>query len=286
MKKTEKIILIPNSEKNIDKKIIDTLVGRLTDKGCTVAVFDDAQLCDSRVRTVSCAEEVQGYDAALVLGGDGSIIEASHRLMGLDIAVMGINFGHVGFLTELEEEELPLVDKLIEGEYSTENRMMLDATVTDVAGHVKAEYTVLNDTVITNGPVARMITFDVYCGGEMLETVRADGVIAATPTGSTAYSLSAGGPVLDPTLEGIALTPICPHTLSSRPIIFNGNAEVKIKIKSTNSSSVYINADGREEYKLSENDTVRIKRSEIVTRLIHVKNTGFVKTLRHKLSEK
>ena len=170
-------------------------------------------------------------------------------------------------------------------EYTVDSRMLLTATVTDSTGKVKSEYNVLNDAVLTNGPVARMITFDIFSGGEKLETVRADGFIVSTPTGSTAYSLSAGGPVLDPALDGIVLTPICPHTLTSRPIVFRGDMALAFRVVSSNSSGVYLTADGREETKVSEDDTVTVRKSEYTARLIRIKKTGFVEVLRSKLSE-
>lgn len=285
MNRPEKIILIPNTEKNISDKVTLSLIDRLTSEGVAICVFEDSGITDSRVRIIKDGEEITDCDAALVLGGDGSIIEAEHRLLGFDIPVMGINFGHVGFLTELEKEELPLVDKLLAGECTVDSRMLLTATVTDSTGKVKAEYNVLNDAVLTNGPVARMITFDIFSGGEKLETVRADGFIVSTPTGSTAYSLSAGGPVLDPALDGIVLTPICPHTLTSRPIVFRGDTTLAFRVVSSNSSGVYLTADGREETKVSEDDTVTVRKSAYTARLIRIKKTGFVEVLRSKLSE-
>ena len=163
--------------------------------------------------------------------------------------------------------------------------MMLEAVVSDRDGKTRVKYTVLNDLVLTNGPVARLITFDIYCDGVKVQTCRADGMIAATPTGSTAYSLSAGGPVLDPTLEGICLTPICPHTLNRRPVVFRGNSNIEITNIKNNNSSVYLNADGREVINLTEGDSISIKMAEYKVKLIRLKGYGFLSVLNKKLSE-
>ena len=205
--------------------------------------------------------------------------------MGFDIPIIGINFGHVGFLTEIELGELDLIDRLISGEYTTDERMMLDAVVVDRDGKERVKYTVLNDLVLTNGPVARLITFDVYCDGVKVQTCRADGSVIATPTGSTAYSLSAGGPVLDPTLEGICFTPICPHTLSSRPVVFRGNSEITVSNIKNNNSSVYLNADGKDVIHINEGDSISIRMSEYKIKLVRFKGYGFLSVLNAKLSD-
>jgi len=270
MKPIRSILLIPNTRKDIAGERIGALVDRLTKQGCRVGVDADPDL---------------GWDAALVLGGDGTVIEASHRLLGRDIPLIGINYGHVGFLSEIETDEAWLLERLLTGNYTLEERMMLSARVTGEDGKARGEYTVLNDIVLTNGPVARLISFDVTCGGVRIVSCRADGAIFATPTGSTAYSLSAGGPVLDPFLEGICFTPICPHTLSSRPVIFRGDAELCVTEIRHNGASVYLNADGREDLAIRPGDRIEVKRSEHTTKLLRVKDAGFLSVLHAKLSE-
>ena len=290
MNKIRNLILIPNTKKNIDGEKLGEIINRLAAHGVKISVFPkEAEITaeySSSVRIISDGDDLSAFDAALVLGGDGSIIVAKRRLIGYDIPIIGINFGHIGYLTALEESELSLIDNLVAGEYTIEERMMLDATVTDETGVEKAAYTVLNDVVLTNGPVARMISFDLFCDGMTVETLRADGVIAATPTGSTAYSLSAGGPILDPSLEAICVTPICPHTLSSRPIIFRGGSQITISNFNCNRSDVYLNGDGRDPIKIEENDTVVIRRSAHTMKLIRIKNAGFISVLHTKLAEK
>ena len=284
MKPITDIILIPKTVKGIPEERIAEIAARLTGHGCRVGVLPEyAGELSYLGNAVSYTGE-RG-DAALVLGGDGSIIEASHRLLGRGIPIIGINYGHVGFLSEIGHGELCLLERLLTGHYTVEERMMLDARVTDGDGALRGSFTVLNDIVLTNGPVSRLISFDVFCGGVRFETCRADGMIAATPTGSTAYSLSAGGPVLDPSIEAFCLTPICPHTLSSRPVIFRGDAVIRLTNIQPNGASVYLNADGREDLAIREGDTVEVFRSGYVTKLLRVRDDSFLGVLHAKLSQ-
>lgn len=289
MNKTDNILLIPNRMKNIDEEQIKNLIARLRCNSCNVWMFPDGgevfTKSTAEVRMISSEKDLEICQAALVLGGDGSIINASHRLLGYGIPIVGINFGHTGFLTQIEIGEMHLIDKLTGGEYTIEERMMLDAVVTGPDGSISAEFTVMNDLVLTNGPVSRLITFDMLCDGVKIQTCRADGMIAATPTGSTAYSLSAGGPVLDPGLEAICLTPICPHTLNSRPVIFRGNSEITIGNIKSNNSTVYLNADGRDVVPIGEGYRIVIKESKHRTKLIKLKEYGFLSVLNSKLSD-
>ena len=284
MDKIRELILIPNLKKNIDPEMLCGLVSHLTERGCRVGVLpeyaDALGYLGERIARVT-----EDGDVALVLGGDGSIIEASHRLLGRHIPIVGINYGHVGFLAEIGIGETALLDRVTDGDYTVEDRMMLDAVVTGPDGEERGRFTVLNDVVLTNGPISRLISFDVCCDGVKTETCRADGMVIATPTGSTAYSLSAGGPVLDPSLAGICLTPICPHTLSSRPVIVRGDTVITLTNLNNNGASVWLNADGRDELALDPGDTVEIRRSRYSTPLIRVREGGFLNVLQEKLSE-
>ncbi len=284
MKPIQDVLLIPNPGKAIPEERIAAIVSRLSGQGCRVGVLPE------QAERLSCLGNAVSYtgasgDAALVLGGDGSIIEASHRLLGSGIPIIGINYGHVGFLSEIGHDELHLLERLLTGRFAVEERMMLDAQVTDGNGEIRGAFTVLNDVVLTNGPVSRLISFDVFCGSVRFETCRADGMIAATPTGSTAYSLSAGGPVLDPSLGAFCLTPICPHTLSSRPVIFRGDAVIRLTNVQPNGASVYLNADGREDLAIREGDTIEVRRSAHVTKLLRVREDSFLGVLHAKLSQ-
>ncbi len=292
MNELKRFILIPNTSKQIPKEAIAGIADRLKASGGSVGTLPEFanHLAPLGERLSFVWEGPDGENgpedaAAIVLGGDGSIIEASHRLLGQNVPILGVNYGRVGFLAGIEIGEAELLDRLPAGNYAVEERMMLDSAVTDTEGKRRGTFTVLNDIVLTNGPVARLISFDVFCDGVLIETCRADGMIFATPTGSTAYSLSAGGPVLDPSVAAVCATPICPHTLSSRPVIFRGDARLEIKGIRNNNASVWLNADGRDELAIQPGDRVEICRSAHRTRLIRVRDDGFLNVLRAKLSE-
>ncbi len=287
MKELKNFILILNPTKKIDDEYIEKLVSTLHSFGCTVFTADNSGFAKKfGLKRCFYSNTANNIDAAIVLGGDGSIIEASHKQLSSKIPIIGINFGRVGFLTELEAGELDELQKLVLGEYTLERRMMLDADVIAPDKKIERGFTVLNDIVMTNGPIARLIGFDTYCDGVKIVSCRADGMVFATPTGSTAYSLSAGGPILEPTLEGICLTPICPHTLSSRPMILPSTANITITNIQSNNSSVYLNADGREAVKISDGWKVHIRRSQCETVLIRLKERGFLEALQAKLDGK
>lgn len=288
-KPIKNILLIPNTTKRIPQEQITNLVKNLCRHGCEIYVFHDTlkefSYLGGAALPINEWEIEKKADAALVLGGDGSIIDAARRLLGKKIPLIGINFGHIGFLAEIEINETDLLFALAAGEYTIDRRIMLDALIAGKDGSEKRRFTVLNDVVMTNGPVSRLIRFDIMCDDVKIQTCRADGIIAATPTGSTAYSLSAGGPVLDPSLDLICMTPICPHTLNSRPVIYKGSSKIKLTNISNNNSSVYLTADGRDVTPLVDGDSVEIRRSEYFVDLIRIKKSGFLEVIRAKLSD-
>lgn len=284
MARMHKVLLVPNTTKTIPKEEIARIIDRWTDNGCRLYTLPECETyLGGKVPVMS--EEDGGWDVACVLGGDGSIIDAAHRLYGMGIPLIGINFGHLGYLAELEESEIAWVDRIVAGEYTLDRRMMLDIEILDQKGCVRQRSVALNDVVLTNGPVARLLSFDLVCSGILMQTCRADGIIVATPTGSTAYSMSAGGPILDPALDCICLTPICPHTMSSRPVIVKSSAEILLTEIHARSTSVYLTSDGREAVELSPGESVRITRSPYTTDLIRVRDDGFLMALHRKLAD-
>lgn len=286
MKKMHKVLLIPNTTKNIPLEQIEKIIERWESNGCRLYTLAECGTYLNGRVPVTPDEKRETWDAACVLGGDGSIIDAAHRLYGRNIPIVGINFGHLGYLTEMEAGEITLIDRIAAGEYTLDHRMMLNIEILDADGNVRRSQTALNDAVLSNGPIARLLTFDIICSGILMQTCRADGIIAATPTGSTAYSMSAGGPVLDPALECICLTPICPHTLTSRPVIVRSGSEICFTGISAANTSVYLTSDGREATELAPGESVRITRSAWSTDLIRVRDDGFLMALQRKLSGK
>lgn len=223
-------------------------------------------------------------DLIITLGGDGTLLGAARSLAGTGIPILGVNLGHLGFLTDLEMADLfPCLDRLLQGDYIIEKRMMLAAEVRREGASVASFYA-LNDVVITKGPLSRIIRLETYVGDEYLATYRADGIIVASPTGSTAYSLSAGGPIARPDLGVMIVTPICPHTLYARPFILADHEVIRIVMKSE-SSDVMVTIDGQIGFPLKRKDQILVKKADVYTNLVRVRNRSFFEVLRIKLRE-
>ena len=222
---------------------------------------------------------IASSDVVIALGGDGTIIHTAKRAACHGKAVLGINCGHLGFMAGLEVDELDLLGQLIRGGYQEERRMILDICVEK--GESTRSLSVLNEAVVSRGALSHMIELEVCNHGEPVVTYHADGVILATPTGSTAYSLSAGGPIIDPALNALLLTPICPHSLYSRSYIFHEDAE--LTVSSASMEPFYLMADGEEGLELQSGDKVTARRSEHDACLIKLKESSFYSVLSNKL---
>jgi NAD+ kinase len=237
--------------------------------------------------------KAQGYDHAeipslvemlIILGGDGTLLSAARHVADAhaDVPIFGVNLGSLGFMAEVSLDELyDNLEKAIAGKLETEDRMMLTASVLRDGRRV-ARYRVLNDAVINKGALARMMELKVSVNGGHLTTLRSDGLIVATPTGSTAYSLSAGGPIIHPTIHCFVVTPICPHTLSNRPIALPDTVVVTVCLTSQ-SEDVSLTLDGQIGFSLEWNDIVEIKRSRFKMRLIKHPSKSYYEILRTKL---
>ncbi len=228
---------------------------------------------------------LQGCDIAIAMGGDGTIIHCAKRAAAFGKPVLGINCGRLGFMAGLELDELEKLHYLITGEYDTDYRMMLDVTVTNKGETI--HYSALNEAVVSRGPLSRMIEVEVSNHGVPLPTYEADGVIIATPTGSTAYSLSAGGPVVDPALRCLLLTPVCPHSLHTRPYIFNEDACLTVKPHTRqNGPMVFINVDGEKAVVVPEGGVIQVTRASVDAMLIKLRYCPFYETLDRKLTNR
>ena len=223
-------------------------------------------------------------DMIIVLGGDGTLLSAARLVAGSrrNVPIFGVNLGSLGFMAEVSLDELYAnLSKALAGRLATEERMMLTATVVRRARTIAA-YTVLNDAVISKGAFARMVALDVSVGRDDLTSIRADGLIVATPTGSTAYSLSAGGPIIHPGLHCFVLTPICPHTLSNRPIVIPDTSVVRVKLLSE-SDGVSLTLDGQMVEPLRLNDVVEVQKAKYRVRIIKHPTKDYYDILRTKL---
>jgi NAD+ kinase len=224
----------------------------------------------------------EGADFIIILGGDGTLLSVSRHVKGKNIPILGVNLGGLGFLTEISVEELPsMIEHLLKGEYALSKRIMLDVSVTREMENV-FQYTLLNDAVITKDALARIIDIETYVNEEYLTTYKADGLILSTPTGSTGYSLAAGGPTLYPTLKNIVVTPICPHTLTNRPIILPEQAVIKAVLRSRG-ERVVLTLDGQIGFPLEYGDEVLIKESPYTVSLVKSSSKGYFEILRTKL---
>ena len=221
-------------------------------------------------------------ELAIVLGGDGFMLETARRACLCGVAILGINMGRVGYMTELEMDELDLLDKVFAGEYTIDERAMLSVETVTGKGHRKKCSFALNEAVIANGSTARIIDLSLSDNGVPVYDLRADGLVISTPTGSTAYSLSAGGPIVDPKLSCFCVTPICPHSLLARPLVFPDTARLEVKNVCAREKVLHLTLDGRVTYDLYYGDTAVITKSELTTKLIRVKDWGFYAKIRNK----
>jgi NAD+ kinase len=222
-------------------------------------------------------------DLVIVVGGDGSLLGAARELAKSDVPLLGVNRGRLGFLTDISPDDLEQkVSEVLGGQYISEKRFLLDAYVKR-NGEPVGFGSGLNDIVLHPGKSTRMISFDLHIEGQFVYSLRADGLIVSTPTGSTAYALSAGGPLLHPKLDAIVLVPMFPHTLSSRPIVVDGKSEIKIVIDSANNIYPQVSCDGQHHITAAPGDTVSITKKPQKIRLIHPTTNNFYETCREKL---
>jgi NAD+ kinase len=237
-------------------------------------------------RTVSRDELPQACDLIVVLGGDGTLIGMADRIAeaGADVAILGVNFGSLGFLTEITLPELyPSLESVLAGTAQIEERMMLRSR-TLRAGAVHAERLALNDVVITKGALSRIIDLEVEIGGRPIMRVRADGLIVGSPTGSTAYNLAAGGPILHPEVDALLLTPIAPHMLTNRPVVVPASSEIRVKPAVNGSNEqMFVTIDGQSGHALQPADEICITRAERPLRLIRASTRTYFDVLRQKL---
>lgn len=225
-------------------------------------------------------------ECAIALGGDGTILQLSRALHGLNIPMMGVNLGHLGFLAETEVGDVDhMLDCLLQDCYHIEERMMIRGQVMH-DGKVVEESLSMNDIVIARSGFSRVISFDLYVNGQLIENYQADGIIIATPTGSTAYSLSAGGPIINPIAQLIEVTPICAHAMLSKSIILAKDDKISVEIKKLRKSQLeeaYATFDGQKGIRLSSADFVNIEAAEEKAKLIRIADQGFYNILKKKL---
>jgi NAD+ kinase len=251
-------------------------------RGIGVALDDDtaSALSLEGVSVVSRRDLASAVDILITFGGDGTLLSAARHAPSR-VPVIGVNMGTLGFLTDIRASEYPQVlDDVLAGKYRAEARSTLDVFVNGANGQLR--YRVLNDAVLNKGALARIINLEVHVGGQLLSTFRADGLIVSTPTGSTAYNLSAGGPIIHPTLRAVVITPICPHTLTNRPIVLPDNEPIELSMTSPD-KKIFLTLDGQEGIPLAGNERIVIRRARSSVQMVLSPSKGYFAILRSKL---
>lgn len=273
----DRFLIVTNDGKDIDHRITNEVRVLLERAGkiCSLCKKDEHK----RIIKDSLPEEV---DCAIVIGGDGSLIEVARLLWKRKVPILGINMGTLGYLTEVEVNHIDeAVAQMLRGDYEFEERMMIQGIFED--GNCAVS---LNDIVVARRGALRVIHFRLYVNGELLNSYEADGVIISTPTGSTAYNLSAGGPIVEPTASLIVITPICSHALNTSSIVLSSDDEIVIEIgmgRNGSEEEVYVAFDGTDTVALKTGDKVTVQKSDASTMIIKLSKVSFLETLRRKM---
>jgi len=281
--KFDSVGLVVNYEKEKTRETACRIIDWLNSKKLKVCIEENMGKKIGK-QELDCPIEkfLKKVDLIISLGGDGTLLRAARLAAAENIPVFGVNLGGLGFLTQIGIDDLEKsLEKLYQEKYFLDERMMLTCSVERRGKEIK-KFTALNDVVIGKGAFARIISLATYVNNNYVITYSADGLVVSTSTGSTAYSLSAGGPIVKPSINSIILTPICPHTLSARPFIISEDDQVKITLE-VNEEEVMVTIDGQEGFALKPNDEVIIKKSDHKARLITFKEKSFYTILREKL---
>ncbi len=265
-----KIVIIPNKSSEETAELALEVEKRLKALGAEVS---------------SDESEIDVSDCVIAVGGDGTTLSIAKRASLAGKPTLGINAGRLGFMSGVEKNELELLSELTEGKYNIEERMMLKARL-ERKGKVVGEYHCLNDAVISRGEFARLIDITVECEGRHVSGTRADGMIVSTPTGSTAYSMAAGGPVVSPDTSCFIVTPICPHSLVNRSIVFSSDKELEVFVSSDLSHKAFLSIDGENAIPFDSESKIIISKSEYKAKLIKIKPDNFYEILNSKILER
>ncbi len=279
--------VVVNTDKDNACVCAEKISGYIRDKGLRCSIVENSLHERNNHIYYTDSESIpEDTECVIVLGGDGTMIQAAHDIASKDIPIYGINLGGLGYLTESDPENMFCdIDRLISDNYRVEKRMMLDGTIKKEEG----DHTciALNDFVVNKHDIGKIIGCEVYVNDVLLDSFFADGIIVSTPTGSTAYNLSAGGPIMSPQIESICVTPICPHSLNDKCFVISGNDTVSIKLtkgKNSDMDSAIVVSDGRCVADIITGEEVLIKKSDCYTRIILKEETNFYKRVRSKLN--
>lgn len=275
--------VIVNTQKDKARELAGELLEYLDNKSIPYLIDSgSATVISETSRSVEMSELKDRVDFVILLGGDGTMLHTASHFCGTDIPLLGINVGSLGFMTVIEQDCFKkAVDELLAGDYEVENRMMLTAEVYRSGEQVYKSYG-LNDIVISRGASFKLIGIELYINGKFISNYQGDGLLVATPTGSTAYSLSAGGPIVHPRLKVMLITPICPHNLFMRPMVIGDNDEVSVNLKIPG-KKMHLSTDGRSILELQNGDQIKIRKSSQEVSLVRFPDRDFYRILREKM---
>jgi len=285
-----KIVVTPNPYRDKQFQYAKQAKQILEDCGATVKLclpFDvDKEFpIPEDIEFFDMKTEIRDADILICFGGDGTILHASKIATARQIPVLGVHIGTMGFIAELEAGEMELLRKIPAGEYTIEPRSMIDVTVTNGEQTLLRD-TALNDAVVTKGAIARVIQISLFCDGSEAASFSGDGVIICTPTGSTAYSMSAGGPIVEPSAKNLLITPICAHAMLAKSIVLGPRRVISLKVGKIGRHNAFLSVDGGRAFRLSPGDVITVRSSDKVTRLIRLKNTSFFEILNNKFIDR
>ncbi len=277
----KRVILCPNPYRDNDLKVAKECKRLLEAMNFTTVVclpFQREGYDELGMEIRPLQQEIKTADLLIAFGGDGTILHLARTVALHNVPVLGINLGSLGFMSEIEPNELDLLKKLADGDYTVESRMMLDVTVLR-DGRSVYNNIALNDAVISKGSIARVVRLDICTEEGYLTKVGGDGVIVSTPTGSTGYSMAAGGSIVEPTAHNLLITPICPHSMRSTAYVLSPEHIITVEAADANRKFVYLSVDGGKAFSLKNGDKVRVSRSRHVTKLVRLSKKSFCEIL-------
>ncbi len=285
-KKAERVVLITNAQKDTELAIYKEVLELALSFGAEVRTPEkyNEQCFDPRVKYMSDETVYEGADAAVVLGGDGTILKVASGAIRSGCAILGVNLGRVGYMAEIGKSEISKISRLFEGNYRISERMTLSVWIEKDGKRTSVYENALNDAVIRSGTVGKVLSINLYSGNAAVAEHRGDGIIISTPTGSTAYSMSAGGPVIDPSLECLCITPVCSLSPAARSMVFSAEHELQAESGADYTGEFLLCCDGIDNISVSEKSKIIIKRSPLKARLISIGEEEFFSVFRKKIT--
>lgn len=279
----KRIGIISKPKKTEIREVVPSLIQWLRERQIEVYIDKEtAALLESAEKAMTRNEMPGQVDLLLVLGGDGTLLAAARTLNRKPVPILAVNLGGLGFLTVITREELyPTLEAVLAGNFQTERRVQIEGELVR-ADEVISSFLALNDVVLNKGAIARILDFDVLVNGRFISTFKSDGLIVSTPTGSTAYSLAAGGPIVTPAVEAFVVTPICAHTLTNRPLVLPDSVQIEVVVKSQREVA-YLTVDGQVGLATHSDDTVRLRKASSSVELIQPPAKDYFEVLRQKL---